>query len=55
MDRGVEKGKHELGSIVEGSRSAHDVQWMLLQERSEEAGRDRRMEGKAVHRGSSWH
>ena len=36
MDRGVEKGKHELGSIVEGSRSARDVQWMLLQERSEE-------------------
>lgn len=54
MDRGVEQGTYELGSIVEGSRSAHDVQWMLLQERSEQAGRDRRVGGKGVHRGSSW-
>ena len=37
----MEKGTHEPGSTVGGSRSAHDLEWVLLQERSEQDGRDK--------------
>lgn len=51
MGRGMEKGKHGLGNTVGGSSSAHDLEWTLLQERSKEARRYRRVEGEGVPQG----